>query len=148
MRGRACRCSYRIVSSRQEKTRANPCQRQACGTWFKKTVVKYQGAWRLYLNIQMRKNAGVDVGDPATVQLQFDPEPRRVSMHPKFTRTLRTNRKLRATFETLLPSRQNEILRSLNSLKTEESIVRNIERVRQHLLGKKPRQPSFLGRRK
>ena len=42
------------------------------------TLVRYQGAWRLYLNSTMREAAGIDVGDEAHIRLEFDPAPRQV----------------------------------------------------------------------
>lgn len=110
------------------------------GTSFRQTLVKFQDAWRLYLNTQMRQNARVDVGDRATIHLRFDPKPRKIPMHPKLAQALRESRELRANFEALPPSRQSEILRYLSSLKTEESVVHNIERISRHLLGKKTRR--------
>lgn len=118
------------------------------GKRFTQTLVKYQGAWRLYLNTQMRQDAGIDVGDDATVEIEFDPEPRIVPVHPKFAHALAKNKEAKAAFEKLAPSRQKEILRYLNSMKTEESLVRNIEKVIQYLSGKKPAGLSALMRRK
>ena len=118
------------------------------GKRFKQTLVKYQGAWRLYLNTQMRQAAGIDVGDDAKVEIEFDPEPRIVPTHPKFAQALSKNREAKAAFERLARSRQKEILRYLNSMKTEESLVRNIEKVIQHLLGQKPKGLSALLRLK
>ena len=109
------------------------------GKRFKQTLVKYQGAWRLYLNTPMRQDAGIDVGDDAKVEIEFDPEPRIVPIHPKFARALSKNKEAKASFEKLAPSRKKEILRYLNSMKTDESLVRNIEKVIQHLLGQKPK---------
>jgi uncharacterized protein YdeI (YjbR/CyaY-like superfamily) len=114
------------------------------GKRFVQTLVKYQGAWRLYLNTPMRQAAGIGVGDKATVEIEFDSEPRIVPINPKFARALSKNREAKLAFEKLAPSRQNEILRYLNSMKTEESLLRNIEKVIQHLLGKKPKGLSAL----
>lgn len=114
------------------------------GRGFKQTLVKYRGAWRLYLNTPMRQEAGVDVGDEAMLKLEFDPEPRLIPVHPKFARVLSKNKAAKAAFEQLTPSRQKEILRYLNSLKTEESLTRNIEKVIQHLTGKKPEGSSAV----
>lgn len=114
------------------------------GKRFLQTLVKYQGAWRLYLNTPMRQESGIDVGDDATVEIEFDSEPRIVPINPKFAHALSKNREARAAFEKLAPSRQKEILRYLNSMKTEESLVRNIEKVIQYLLGKKPKGLSAL----
>ncbi|HLO27815.1 MAG TPA: YdeI/OmpD-associated family protein [Anaerolineales bacterium] len=118
------------------------------GKGFKQTLVKYKGAWRLYLNTPMRQNAGIDVGDDATLEIEFDPEPRLVPIHPKLARALSRNKEAKAAFEKLPLSRQKEILRYLNSMKTDESLTRNIEKVIQHLLGEKPKGLSALMRRK
>ena len=118
------------------------------GKRFKQTLVKYQGAWRLYLNTQMRQAAGIDVGDDTKVEIEFGPEPRIVPIHPKFSRALSKNKEAKASFEKLAPSRQREILRYLNSMKTDESLVRNIEKIIQHLLGQKPKGLSALLRLK
>jgi hypothetical protein len=99
------------------------------------TLVKYQGAWRLYINGIMREAAGIDVGDPAHIRLEFDPTPRTDPIHPELVRALAKNKSARVAFEGLTPSRQKEILRYLNSMKTEESLERNIERVIKQLLG-------------
>lgn len=106
------------------------------GKPFTQTVVKYQGAWRLYLNTQMRRDAGIDVGDTAHVSLTFDPKPRKVPMHPALTRALARNAKAKAAFANLAPSRRKEILRYLGSMKTEVSVVRNVEKVIRQLTGK------------
>lgn len=107
------------------------------GKPFTQTLVRYQGAWRLYVNGPMRESAGIDVGDEAHIRLEFDPAPRTESIPPKLERALAKNRSAKAAFEKLIPSRQREILRYLNSMKTEESLDRNIERIIKHLLGEK-----------
>jgi hypothetical protein len=118
------------------------------GKRFLQTLVKYQGAWRLYLNTPMRQESGIDVGDDATVEIEFDPEPRIVPINPKLARGLSKNMEAKAAFEKLAPSRQKEILRYLNSMKTEESLTRNVEKVIQYLSGKRPRGLSTLMRPK
>jgi hypothetical protein len=107
------------------------------GKPFTQTLVKYQGAWRLYINGIMRAAAGVDVGDTTHISLDFDPTPRTEALHPKLVDALDRNKAAKTAFEKLTPSRQKEILRYLNSMKTEESLERNIERVLKHLLGEK-----------
>jgi len=114
-----------------------PVRGRLNGKRFMQTLVKYRGEWRLYLNTPMRQDAGIDVGDDATFEIEFDPAPRTVTPQPKLERALSKNKEAKAAFEKLRPSRKNEILRYLNSLKTEESLVRNIEKVIQHLAGKR-----------
>jgi len=40
---------------------------------FETNLVRYQGAHRLYLNVQMRREVGVDVGNVISVALVYDP---------------------------------------------------------------------------
>jgi uncharacterized protein YdeI (YjbR/CyaY-like superfamily) len=107
------------------------------GQPFIQTLVKYQSMWRLYINEIMREAAGVDVGDDAHIRIEYDPRPRTEPMHPRFVQALAKNKPAQEAFEKLIPSRQKEILRYLNSMKTEESLDRNIERTLKQLLGEK-----------
>ncbi len=104
---------------------------------FIQTLVRYQGKWRLYLNTPMRKAAGIDVGDKATVEIAFDPKPRVEPMPPKFKLALSKDKTAKEAYEKLIPSRKKEILRYLNSMKTEASLEKNIEKFLLHLHGKK-----------
>jgi uncharacterized protein YdeI (YjbR/CyaY-like superfamily) len=99
-------------------------------------LVKYSGEWRLYLNTPMRKAAGKDVGDIIDVIIDFDAQERKIPMHIKFESALNKNKKAKERFNDLPPSRQKEILRYLNNLKTEESLNRNIQRAINSLKGK------------
>ena len=110
---------------------------------FKQTVVKYRGSWRLYLNTPMRLDAGIDVGDTAKVAMKFDPQPRPVPMNPTLGRALAKNRRARKAFDDLTPSRQKEILRYLNSMKTEESTERNVRKIIHQLIGREPKGMLF-----
>ena len=96
---------------------------------FTQTLVKYSGKWRLYLNTPMRKSAGIDVGDVADVEIQFDPTERITPMHPKLKSALEKNKVALKNFNKLTPSRKKEIMRYINSLKTETVIDKNIKRV-------------------
>ena len=107
------------------------------GKPFTQTLVRYQGAWRLYINGVMREAAGIDAGDHANIRLEFDPAPRVEPIHPKLADAFAQNKAANSAFEKLNPSRQKEILRYLNSMKTEDSLERNIEKVLRHLMGEK-----------
>ncbi|MEO8148257.1 MAG: YdeI/OmpD-associated family protein [Bacteroidia bacterium] len=119
-----------------------PVKGKLNGKPFIQHVVKYKGVWRLYLNTPMRKAAGIDVGDMAYVEIDFDNTPRIIPIHSKLADTLSKNKKAKETFEKLAPYRQKEIIRYVNSLKTEESVNRNIIKIMEHLTGKQ----SFAGR--
>jgi hypothetical protein len=109
---------------------------------FLQTLVKYAGKWRLYLNGPMRTAAGIDVGDKANVEIEFDPAERTLSMHPKLEAALKKNKKAKAVFDELVPSLQKEIIRYINFLKTEESVERNITKALRFLSG----EERFIGR--
>ena len=123
---------------------AIPIKLKIGGKDFIQNLVKYSGKWRLYLNAPMRKVAGKDVGDIIEIQIDFDPKPRTTSMHPKLKKAFKENLNAKKAFERLSPSRQKEILRYINFLKSEESVDKNIHRVIAHLISNKP----FIGREK
>jgi len=112
------------------------------GKKFIQNLVKYSGKWRLYLNTPMRKASGIDVSDMANVEIEFDPEPRLLTMHVKLKQALNKNKKAKATFEKLPASYQKEIIRYINNLKTEISIDKNVTKAINHLLGRQ----RFIGR--
>ena len=121
---------------------AIPIQIKIGGKNFIQNLVKYSGKWRLYLNGPMRKAARKDVGDTIEVQIDFDAKPRITPMHPKLKKAFKENKEAKTAFEKRSPSRQKEILRYINFLKSEESVDRNIKRAILHLVGKQ----SFVGR--
>jgi len=106
-----------------------PVKGELNGKGFQQSIVKYQGAWRLYLNTAMRQAANVGVGDMAHVAIGFDSEPRTVKMNPQLAEALSKNKKAKQLYEKLPPSHRKEILQYLNSLKTEESIAKNVKKV-------------------
>ena len=97
--------------------------------WYEANVVKYKGAWRLYLHGIMRKETGIEVGDAIRVALQYDPEPRMPPMPKEFSAALAKNKEAQNAWKMQSSSRRKEILRYFNSLKTKESLMRNIEKV-------------------
>jgi hypothetical protein len=109
---------------------------------FIQNLVKYSGKWRLYLNTSMRKIAGKDVGDIITINVDHDPNERKIPLHPKLKLALDKNKKANNTFNDLPAYRKKEILRYINSLKTDESVERNIKRAINFLLEKE----RFIGR--
>lgn len=114
------------------------------GNEFIQTLIKYSGHWRLYLNGPMRKVANKEVGDTAEFEIAFDPEERRIRMHPKLVQALEENPAAHKIFDSLRPSLQLEIVRYISFLKTEPSIDKNVQRAINFLLGKE----RFIGRDK
>ena len=123
---------------------AIPVKLKIGGNDFIQNLVKYSGKWRLYLNGPMRKAAGKDVGDIIAIMIGFDAKTRSVPMHPKLEKAFKENTQARTAFDKLSPSRQKEILRYINFLKSEESVDKNVTRAIGFLTGKQ----SFVGREK
>ncbi len=113
------------------------------GKSFKQTLVKYSGAWRLYINMKMLKGSPRRVGEEIEVEIELDYSDRTIKPHPKLLKALAENKKANEVFEKMPPSRRKEIIRYIDNLKTEESIDRNIKRAISFLLGK----CSFVGRK-
>lgn len=119
-----------------------------CGTVndkpYRQTLVKFAGAWRLYINLQMLRNSPDRIGETLKITVAFDPKDRTIEVHPKLKLALAANVEARAVFDRLPPSRQQEIVRYIARLKTEASRDRNIIRAINFLLGKE----RFIGRDK
>lgn len=92
----------------------------------------------------MRKIACKDVGEFIDINIEYDEEKRTTPMHKKFELALNKHKNAKDCFINLPPSKQKEILRYLNNLKTEESLEKNIKRAINFLEGKE----SFIGRSK
>jgi len=114
------------------------------GKSFTQNLVRYSGKWRWYLNGPLKKAAGMVLGVMAKVKIDFDPKPREVPMHPKLKKGLQQNSKAKAAFDQLSPSRQKEIMKYINFLKSEESVDKNVARAIAHLVSSKP----FIGQEK
>ena len=121
-----------------------PVKMKIDGYEFEQTLVKWKGAWRLYLNTPMRKAAQKDVGDIADFEIAYNPIKRVIPIHPKFEKALKDNKKAKEIFTSLRPSLQLEMIRYFSFLKTEESVDRNVNKAIQFLLGK----GKFVGRDK
>ena len=123
---------------------AIPVKLKIYGKDFIQNLVKYSGKWRLYLNGPMRKAAEKDVGDIIEIKIDFDSKERVTPMHPNLKTALNRNKEAMKAFDAFSRSRQKEILRYINNLKSEEAIDKNIQRVLIHLTA----NGSFVGRPK
>lgn len=114
------------------------------GNPYRQTLVRYRDAWRLYINTTMLKNSPKRIGETIVIAVEFDPVSRNIKPHPKLVTAFKENKEAKKIFDSLPPSRQNEIVRYISFLKTEESVIRNIDKAIQHLIGK----GRFVGRGK
>lgn len=111
------------------------------GADFTQTLVKFQGKWRLYVNGEMLRASGAKIGDEIRVEIEFDSRPREVSMPARLREALKLDKRAKIAFAELTPSRQKEIFKYINSLRTEASIARNVEKILQQLKGKIVEKP-------
>ena len=102
---------------------------------YTQTLVKYSGAWRLYINTSMLKNSPKRIGETIEISLEYDPTDRSINPHPKLTKALEDSPEAKASFDKLSASRKHEIVRYIANLKTEESVERNIEKAIDFLRG-------------
>jgi hypothetical protein len=112
------------------------------GKPFQQTLVKFRGDWRLYINMKMLPGSPNRIGEEIEVTLEFDPADRTIQPHPKLVWALKENSEANEVFQSLQPSLQNEIVRYIANLKTEESVDRNVVKAIAFLLGKE----RFVGR--
>lgn len=97
--------------------------------YFQQTLVPVKNAaYRLYVNGPMMKGSGSKMGDKVKFTIEQDFEPKQVPLPKQFKKKLDENALL-AAFLNLTAGRQKEILRYLNFLKTEEALIRNIDKV-------------------
>src|SRR5690606_4470349 len=111
------------------------------GNSYIQTLVKFKGEWRLYINTTMLKNSPKRIGDYITVAVEFDPSERTIIPHPKLTAALNKDRTAKESFESISPSKQKEIIRYISFLKSEASIINNIQKLIGYLNG----ENKFLG---
>lgn len=117
------------------------------GAEFSQTLVKYAGAWRLYINGIMLKDSGTALGERIKVEIEFDPRPRDVPINVELAAALKENKTAKRAFESLAPSRQKEILRYIGSLKSTDTIAKNVDRVISQLSGSDEDPPAFMRKR-
>ena len=136
-----------LLKARGEGRRALPVKGTLSGVPFIQTIVPYGGAWRLYLNGPMLKATGLAVGDLARIDVEHDPKPRTIPMHPKFARALAANPQAKTAFEAMPPHYRKDVLRYLHHLKSEATVDRNIPVLIGHLYGRKQKTLGPLMRR-
>jgi hypothetical protein len=101
--------------------------RLAPGGWFRTTLLARRvDAPRLYLDQWMRETAAIGVGDRVRVTLRRDEASRQLSLPAAFRDALERNKKARAAWDALAPSRRKEILTYLNFLKSPAALERNV----------------------
>lgn len=108
-----------------------PVKGNVNGHSFIQTLVPVKnGPYRLYVNGPMLKGSNTTVGDTAEFSIEQGPARQNAPppMRKEFKKQMDTAG-LTWAFKRLTPSRQKEILKYMSFLKTEESLMRNIDKV-------------------
>jgi RimJ/RimL family protein N-acetyltransferase len=121
---------------------AIPIRGTVCGSPYTQTLVKFKGLWRLYVNTFMLKNSPGRVGEVIDLTVAFDPVERTIAPPPELVKALEENPAAKVVFDGLSPSRRHELVRYIASLKTPESVTRNVARAVAFLCG----NGRFVGR--
>jgi hypothetical protein len=102
---------------------------------YRQSLVRFRGAWRLYVNTTMLKDSPRLVGERLTLTVAHDPIGRSAPASPEFERALADNAAAKATFDALTPSRQREIVCYIAALKSPANVERNVARAIAFLTG-------------
>jgi len=97
------------------------------------------GGFLLYLHEIVRRASGTAVGDHVKVSVAFDKAYRPGPIHPLpplLKKALRAGSPEKKNWDQMTPSRQKEVTRYLASLKSEEALARNIEKILKMLRAK------------
>lgn len=124
-----------------------PIKGKINGAKFQQSLVRYQGDWRLYVNIVMAKAANIKfsrsiteiVGRVATFEVEFDPKPQVYKMVAFLKVALDNNPIAKDNWQKLPPSRQKEVLRYFSWLKSDVAKDRNLKKIIEVLTGKEAR---------
>jgi len=128
----------RVITSKMTPTKGYiPIKGTIVNYPFEQTLVPVKDSeYRLYVNGIMLKGSGAQVGDTVKFSIEQTAAKRKDGrMLPELKREL-ASAKLSSAFKLLTPSRQKEILRYLNYLKTKEARDRNIKKVLDSLRSK------------
>jgi Bacteriocin-protection, YdeI or OmpD-Associated/Domain of unknown function (DUF1905) len=105
---------------------------------FTKTLVPVKNApYRLFVNLKMMKGAKTELGKEATFEIEQDTE-KKINEYPipiLLVKILQENN-LTTAFENLTASRKKDILKYLSYVKTNETLIKNVEKLISQLKNK------------
>ena len=91
------------------------------GHTFRSTLMRYGSTDYLGLNRAAREGAGVEAGEPITVELEADDEPRSVDVPPELADALAGDQKAGEAFERLSYTHRREFAEWIAEAKREET---------------------------
>jgi hypothetical protein len=84
---------------------------------------------RLYINDAIRRETGVETGDTVDLVIEPDREEDKPPTPDLLAKALMANPALKGAWQQLKPSRRREILVSLNSARTPDSLRRQVDKL-------------------
>lgn len=136
-----------IFAQAEKETAPIPVKGKINGAKFQQTLVRYDGDWRLYVNIIMAHAAKIDfeksiteiVGREVEIEVAYDEHPPTFEMVDFLKEALEKNKRAKTNWENLTPSRQKEVLRYFSWLKSDDAKQRNLNKLLEALTGHEAR---------
>jgi len=97
------------------------------GYTYRTTIAVYSGKSYIGVRRDVREAAGVAAGDPLTVGLEYDDEPRTVDLPDVLRSALEADAASAAAFEKLSHSRKKELIQWVTGAKRAETQARRME---------------------
>jgi bifunctional DNA-binding transcriptional regulator/antitoxin component of YhaV-PrlF toxin-antitoxin module len=122
------------VKERFGKARA-PVRVRVNGTELRTTVAVYGGRYYVGFNKEVRERAGIGPGDPLTVEIELDEEPRQVEVPPALESALAAEPEARAAFDRLSYTHRREYTEWIAEAKRDETRERRLEKAMRRCAG-------------
>jgi hypothetical protein len=103
-----------------------PVRARINGVEYRTTIVKMGGEWLIPVRREIRVQAGVDLGDQVTVELERDDTPRVVELPGELSERLDDD--MRAFFDSLSFTHQREYVEWITTAKREETRQRRLDK--------------------
>ncbi|MGH2893643.1 MAG: YdeI/OmpD-associated family protein [Solirubrobacteraceae bacterium] len=94
-------------------------------TW-RTSVTRMDGEFLVGLSREVRTGAGVEAGDPVTLELKLDTEPRTINVPPALAEALDKDPAAKAAFDGLAFTHRKEFARGIEEAKREETRARRV----------------------
>jgi predicted thioesterase len=98
------------------------------GYTYRNTVAVMGGKFMVSVSADVREAAGVAGGDTVDVNIEWDDQPRDVSVPPELVKFLTSNAKAKTLFQTLSYSKKRLLTIPIENGKTTETRQRNLEK--------------------
>jgi len=95
---------------------------------YRSSIVPMGGKYIMVVNKEIRANANARGGDPVSVTMERDDEPRIITPPADLARALRANTRAQAAWDKLSYTHQKEYARAVEDAKRPETRVRRIEK--------------------